>query len=57
MSKKRKKNIFLYIFENYLLRVMSLQSFSFIRFVDEKLTWGVISPPSRENNVHKKARE
>ena len=38
-NKEQKKNFF-YIFENYLLRVMSVQSFSFMRLVDKKLTWG-----------------
>ena len=48
------------IFENYLLRVMSVQSFSFIRPVDKKLTWGGVGrergnfAAPHEPNIHKK---
>ena len=37
---REQKNFFLNIFENYLLKVMSMQSFRFIRLVYKKLTFG-----------------
>ena len=37
---REQKIFFLNIFENYLLKVMSMQSFRFIRLVDKKLTFG-----------------
>ena len=39
-SAKIKEKFFLNIFENYLLKVMSIQSFRFIRFEDKKLIFG-----------------
>ena len=58
-TKNMEQNTFLYIFENYLLRVNSVQTFSFIWLVDEKLTLGigrgVISspPPNPKIDMHK----
>ena len=65
-AKNKKQKKFLHIFESYLLRLMSVQIFSFIRLVDEKSTCKgnfrrrdrVISPsPLRETNADKKACE